>query len=175
MKILRCLIYGLDCWLLGMPICSLWAGCASMCLSGIGQLHWFFYNVIFLVSSLLFYDLLEEVEIETESWSVADIVEKLKEHYNRRTSNWLLFWDFILLSNEGMIELYWVPYYFAKIGFGYKSILLGLAAPTRPLLGSVILMLVINPCFPDKSKITVIILALSFVIMGSVLLLGDDP
>ena len=48
------------------------------------------YNGLFLASSIMFYLLLEEVEIPTENRSAADAIRDLKEYYTRRTSNWLL-------------------------------------------------------------------------------------
>ena len=60
-----------------------------------------------------------------------------------------------------MIQLYWVPFYFAQLGFGSKSIIIGLTPSIRPLVGSIILML-ISQYIPDKSKLTLIVMAIDF-------------
>ena len=71
------------------------------------------YNGLYLLSSLSFYFILDEVEVNTENRQASQVMVHLKEYYSRQTSNWLLLADFVFLSNLAMVQLFWLPYYFA--------------------------------------------------------------
>ena len=84
-------------------------------------LHWnwsvsmFLYSFLFLVSCFANYFVLEEVEVEAKDTSHA--VQTLKDHYTRQASNPLLLCDYLMTSCIRAMFIFWLTYFFDKLGF----------------------------------------------------------
>ena len=132
------------------------------------------YNGLYLASLALLYLAMREVEVNEEEKSVAEIAGYLRQHYSRKRSNLLFYFDFLFVSNFIMIILYWMPYYFSQIGFGAESIILGLSAPFGSIIASLILVPLCGQCPNFKPKMTVIIIGCSLLTTASILLTEPD-
>ena len=113
----------------------------------------------------------EQMELCEYASSMASII---KVYYSRRVSNLLNWLDYLFLENQMFILLFWPAYYFNQLGYGYASSLIVSAFPFCTILG----ILVCQPLFgrfPDHSgAVGCILVALSFLLFLSMLLLGKD-
>ena len=99
----------------------------------------------------------EETEGKTLSEKTCEIFQTLKGFFQRRTSNILLLFDYCFLDNQTSSIVYWAPFYFMQLEFGYDATWMVFSYSIGTSLGS----LTINPLlkfFPKIASPTTIIL-----------------
>ena len=98
----------------------------------------------------------------------------MKIFYRRQTSNILQLIDFCFLENHMFVLLFWLPYYFNKLGYGYSSTTIAIAYPIFIVIGS----FVFNPVFDRFPKqvylISIILVLFTFLGFAAMLFFGSD-
>ena len=98
----------------------------------------------------------------------------MKIYYRRKASNIVHLFDLCFLENQIFVLLFWLAFYFNKIGYGYSSTAIAIAYPISIVLGS----FVFNPLIAKLSRytrlITTSLLSLAFFSFFGILFLGSE-
>ena len=98
-----------------------------------------------------------ETEGQTFSEKTCEIFQILKNFFQRKGSNVILLFDYCFLDNQTSSIVYWAPFYFMKLGFGYNATWMVFSYSVGTSLGS----LTINPllkCFPSIASVATVVL-----------------
>lgn len=72
------------------------------------------------------------------------------------------------------ILLFWLPYYFHKLGYGYQSTYIALAYPIAIIIGSFIFNPLLDRFPEQKGIITSILILITFLSFFAMLFFGSD-
>ena len=99
----------------------------------------------------------EETEEKTFCEKTCEIFQTLKNFFQRKGSNVILLFDYCFLDNQTSSIVYWAPFFFMKMGFGYNATWMVFSYSVGTSLGS----LTINPLlkyFPRIASVATVIL-----------------
>ena len=103
--------------------------------------------------------------------SMASII---KVYYKRRTSNSLNLLEYLFLSNQMLLLLYWPAYYFNQLGYGYASSTIVSVFPFCAALGILLCQPLFERLPAHSGVIAPILVGLSCLSFMGMLLLGKD-
>ena len=139
------------------------------------NMHW---TIIILITafinmffSSLTFKFVPEVERDVPAIGICEGIQRnkevIKEHYQRKTSNWLLLLDFLFQENITFVFLFWAPYFFMKMGFSQKAAIIGLCLPSGCFIGSLLLNPLIALCSSFTHIITCIFVFIKLLLLIS--------
>ena len=68
----------------------------------------------------------------------------MKVYYSRNLSNVLLLLEYCFIDNISNMVVYWVPFFFMAVGFGFNATWVALSYPIGVALGSFIISPLLN-------------------------------
>ena len=133
------------------------------------ELDWiislFTFTMLYLTTGLLTYALVPEQHIDIDNQeaelSIAGktclILKMLKGYYKRKASNVLVLVEYCFIDNQGAMIVYWMAYFFIRVGFGFDAPWVALGYPLGAAVGSFTTSPLVN-LFPTYAPLTTSIL-----------------
>lgn len=136
------------------------------------------FSFIYFATSIVAYFLVPEEYLPEEQLGpcelASNMIDIMKVFYKRKVSNVLNLIDFCFLENQMFILLFWLPYYFNKLGYGYSSSYIALAYPICIVFGTIIFHPITEKFPRHNGLINSILIALSFLSFFAMLFFGGD-
>ena len=111
-----------------------------------------------------------ETDAEEDNQSVLEktrqILKTLKNYYKRQASNVILLMEYCFIDSQGAMIVYWVPFFFMKVGFGFDATWVALSYPIGVAIGSFSTSPLINYFSNYANLITTFILFLECICAG---------
>ena len=96
----------------------------------------------------------------------------LKGHYGRKISNVILLFDYLTLACLRVMFVFWLTYFFAKLGYEENSIILSLSVPVGIVISAVLFVPMVDHCKNHIPSISVMLLVLNLMVVVSTLFTG---
>ena len=81
----------------------------------------------------------------------------LKGYYKRKVSNILVLIEYCFIDNQGAMIVYWMAYFFIRVGFGFNATWVALGYPLGAAVGSFTTSPLVN-LFPTYAPLTTSVL-----------------
>ena len=133
------------------------------------ELDWvvslFTFTMIYLLTGILTCVIVPEQRIEMEGEEadmtagrkVCIVMKTLKDYYRRNASNALLLVEYSFVDNQGAMIVYWMAYFFMRVGFGFNAAWIALGYPIGAAIGSFTTSPLVN-AFPSYAPLSVSII-----------------
>ena len=97
----------------------------------------------------------------------------LKGHYGRKVSNVILLFYYLTLSCLRVMFIFWLTYFFAKLGSEENAILLTLSVPVGIVTSTVLFLPMVDVCKNYIPFVSVLLLVLNLSVVVSTLFMGE--
>ena len=118
--------------------------------------HWvtslFTFTMIYLFTGIVTCFFVPEKKIDfdgedenlTTGQKICSIMKTMKVYYGRKASNIILLVEYCFIDSQSAMVVYWVPFFFMQMGFGYTAIWIALSYPAGQIFGSLTLIPLVN-------------------------------